>query len=64
MDKHEVLEVLSLVRDTGCCNMLDTNCIFQALELGEEYEVLSYLSELPTIALRFLVRTLYCLVGT
>jgi hypothetical protein len=48
MDKHEVLEVLSLVRDTGCCNMLDTKCIFQALELGEKYEILSYLSELST----------------
>jgi hypothetical protein len=48
MDKCEVLEVLSLIRDTGCCNMLDTKCIFQALELGEKYEILSYLNGLPT----------------
>jgi hypothetical protein len=48
MDRYKVLEALALVRSSGCCNMLDTNCIFCFLKSCNEDEVFDYLKQLPT----------------
>lgn len=46
MEKLEVLEILSSVRNIGCCNMLDKICIIQTLKLASENEAANYLENL------------------
>ena len=46
MEKLEVLDILSLVRDMGCCNMFDKNCIIKTLNLAGENEAVDYLKSL------------------
>jgi len=46
MDKLEVLDILSIVREEGCCNMLDRDCIIQRLEIAQENEAATYLRSL------------------
>jgi hypothetical protein len=48
MEKLEVLDVLSIVRDMGCCNMLDRNCIIQTLKSANEHEAANYLKGLSS----------------
>ncbi|MGK7949912.1 MAG: hypothetical protein AB4368_14285 [Xenococcaceae cyanobacterium] len=48
MEKLEVLDVLSIIRDEGCCNMLDRNCIIQRLKSANEHEAANYLKNLSS----------------
>jgi hypothetical protein len=48
MEKLEVLDILSIVRDEGCCNMLDRNCIIEVLKAAEENEAADYLKSLSS----------------
>ena len=48
MEKLEVLDILSIVRDMGCCNMLDRNCIIQTLKLANENAAVNYLENLSS----------------
>ena len=48
MEKLEVLDILSIVREEGCCNMLDRNCIIQKLKLANENEAANYLKNLSS----------------
>lgn len=48
MEKIEVLDVLSIIRDEGCCNMLDRNCIIQRLKSANEHEAANYLKNLSS----------------
>ena len=48
MEKLEVLDILSIVREEGCCNMLDRNCIIQRLRLANENEAANYLENLSS----------------
>lgn len=55
MNKLEVLEVLSLIKDLGCCNMLDRSCLIQALELANEHKIANYLKNLTSQEFIFLL---------
>ena len=46
MEKLEVLDILSIVKDEGCCNMLDRDCIVQTLKSADEDEAAHYLKSL------------------
>lgn len=48
MEKLEVLDILSIVREEGCCNMFDRNCIIQTLKSAEENEAADYLKSLSS----------------
>lgn len=46
MEKLEILDILSIIRIEGCCNMLDRNCIVQRLISAKEYKAVKYLQNL------------------
>lgn len=47
-EKIEVLTVLSIIRDIGCCNMFDRSCIVKALKLVNENKVANYINSLSS----------------
>ena len=48
MEKSEILDILELVRELGCCNMFDRNCIIQALQQADENQAADYLTHLTS----------------
>lgn len=48
MEKLENLPFLSIIKQAGYCNMLDRNCIIQALQLADENEAANYLKNLTS----------------
>ena len=48
MEKLEVLELLSEIKEMGCCNMFDRNCIYQTLKTAKEHKAAKYLNNLTS----------------
>lgn len=48
MEKSEILELLLEIKEIGCCNMFDRNCIYQTLKLAKEHEAAEYLKNLTS----------------
>ena len=48
MEKLEVLELLSEIKEMGCCNMFDRNCLYKTLKAAGEPETAKYLKNLTS----------------
>ena len=48
MKKSEILELLSEIKEMGCCNMLDRNCLYQTLKAAGELKAAKYLKSLTS----------------
>ena len=48
MEKSEILELLLEIKEIGCCNMFDRNCIYQTLKEADELEAAEYLEKLTS----------------
>jgi hypothetical protein len=55
LTKYEVLKALSVIRETGWCNMFDIPCIMRALMIMEREDIVFYLESLPSKVLHDLI---------